>query len=50
MRAVEEDFSRRLGKPFKIEDLDPYAKGPQAGEELAPQPVISPWNDGSGTQ
>ena len=29
IRAVEEDFARRLNKPgFKITDLDPYAKMP----------------------
>jgi hypothetical protein len=50
IRAVEEDFSKRIGKPFKIEDLDPYAKGPQAGQELAPQPVIPPWYDGGSAQ
>lgn len=48
IRAVEEDFSRRMGKPFKIEDLDPYAKGPQAGEIPSQQPTIPPWTDGTG--
>lgn len=27
IRGVENDFSERLGKPIKIEDLDPYGKG-----------------------
>lgn len=27
IRGVENDFSKRLGKPFKIEDLNPYGKG-----------------------
>lgn len=49
IRAVEEDFSSRLGKPFHIEDLDPYAKGPQAGEVISEQPTIPPWTDGLGT-
>lgn len=53
IRAVEEDFSQRLGKPFHIEDLDPYAKGgppgsPQPGEVISEQPTIPPWTDGTG--
>lgn len=48
IRAVEEDISKRIGKPFKMEDLDPYAKGPRAGVELAPTPTIPPWADGTG--
>lgn len=48
IRAVEEDFSNRLGKEFHIEDLDPYVKGPLAGATLEPQPQIPPWADGTG--
>jgi hypothetical protein len=48
IRAVEEDFSNRLGREFHIEDLDPYAKGPLAGATLEPQPQIPPWADGTG--
>lgn len=51
IRAVEEDFSKRLGKPFHIEDLDPYAKGTSAGPDgsvIEQTPVIPPWYDGSG--
>lgn len=52
IRAVEEDFSSRLGRPFHIEDLDPYSKqapgGPQPGEVISEQPTIPPWIDGTG--
>lgn len=48
IRAVEEDFSKRLGTEFHIENLDPYIKGPLAGSELSPQPAIPPWADGTG--
>lgn len=27
IRAVEDDFSKRLGRPVKLEDLNPYGKG-----------------------
>ncbi len=36
VRAVEEEFSRRLGQPIKLKDLDPYGKG--AG--VSPLPVV----------
>jgi hypothetical protein len=47
IRAVEEDFSRRLGKTFHVDDLDPYGQG--NGNAVISQPtVIAPWNDGTG--
>lgn len=40
IRSVETMFSNRLGKPFRIEDLDPYGKG-LAGEVGNPIDVSS---------
>jgi hypothetical protein len=43
IRAVEEDFSQRIGKPIHIEDLDPYGKPIPKDAALAPEADIPPW-------
>ncbi len=34
IRSVEHDMSKQLGRPVKLEDLDPYGKGGSAGEDM----------------
>jgi hypothetical protein len=43
IRAVEEDFSQRIGKPIKIEDLDPYGKNIKNDTEMLLDQDIPPW-------
>lgn len=36
IRDVEDDFSKRVGKPVKLEDLDPYGRGLEGEEDFSP--------------
>jgi hypothetical protein len=47
-RALEEQYSQKLGIPFKLEDLDPYGQGVN-GQVLSQTPKVPPWADGTGT-
>lgn len=39
IRAGEEDFSKRIGQPFRIENLNPYGKGMEAPGPLEAVPT-----------